>query len=624
MVRQIAWVFVATLLIGFGSAQKSRADATSDVAEWLQIPMIGDYAVMHGNGWMLDRKTRQTSTDVAQRWRKLSMVARFFSDPKNIEDDQRLYQVAHMTLDAPVLEAIAKKYNDNDLFSRHWSALAFQELSEFQRRSLGQLLRTEYLADMQARVPTGPIRIVEIRQYQLGEYDFAKQQFPYLSNSGTNPAKLDAQPFEFLSLNTYASSIPVHVDSLPPVIPDALSVPVDQAEAFIATLGSEHFSKRAVYIAHLGVFKGFETRGNEMYAVVDSVAAAVYSDQDLKRGIKAFTVAQRIDPSEAEAAAAAERAAQEAAEAEAAAAAERAAQEAVEAEAVANTAEPAAPETAQADTQTPQDPYARHLATARSRVADLDLAILGVRLGMTPDQAKAALLKTQPAFEGALSDVQTVFDLLETDGTWPSQGRCSAFDLRPARRSFAESAKGVTGLARIQLAEDIIATMPAPCAPHGVQGSATMDATATLQDGKIKDAIRMYLHPSDGVIAMTRIIDVTTLRYDLRAGAAERFGAPILTAADGTAYWPSSPDIIARATLDNGVMDRCFPGKAPVGLSGSLAKLDATKLAPACGTALGAVFGDGVVTFFLFDSDRLIETRADTAQPEEPAIRIEF
>ncbi|MEM7732555.1 MAG: hypothetical protein AAF280_07195 [Pseudomonadota bacterium] len=576
----------------------ARADATRDLAAWLGLPMIGDYAVMYDGKWVLNKETKERTDQVSQKWRKLSSVVRFFAEPANFEDVEQLYSMAWRTLDPVDLKAIRDQIGSDDLFAQWYGEGALLELSEFKRRALGELLRTRYLDKMKARLPTGPINIVEIRHIGIGEYDFDAQNFPFTQSGSSKALKRDVPAFSFLSLGTSRNDTPVRVDSVPPVIPPALAVPLQQAEAFAAAFNTNYATQRSVYVAHLGVLQGYLKEDDALVAVVESVAAGLYMDRDLQQVITGFDVQSRADKeAEAQAALAAE---QEA---------ERAAEEAAkQAEVAAQTEE--------------QERLKSRVEVAQRQIDQLDLAVLGIKLGMTGDEARAALVKSQSAFEGNTFSTDRPF------GT--SRGGSS---LSPCQAARSQARREFSGLSsdlepdQIEAAyKEIVAAMSPECRPEADPLGASFGGEAVFQDGRIRDAIHVYLGREDHVVAVVRTIFTSGVDLDLKAGAIERFGAPLLDAEIGRIFWPMSAEALVRAELDNGFRNRCYPGGVVMGSFSSavdsggdvqVPTLQPSVFREACGQMMGASFDRNISSFFLVDTDHIVGIRVQAQEVKE-------
>ncbi|MEO0771845.1 MAG: hypothetical protein AAFZ04_01555 [Pseudomonadota bacterium] len=560
--------------------------------------MIGDYAVMYDGKWVLNKETKERTDQVSQKWRKLSSVVRFFADPANFQDVEQLYSIAWRALDPADLKAIRDQIGSDELFAQWYGEGAWRDLSEFKRRELGELLRTRYLDKMKARLPTGPINIVEIRRIGIGEYDFDAQNFPFTQSGSSKALKRDVPAFSFLSLNTYSNNKPVRVDSVPPVIPPALAVPLQQAEAFAAAFNTNYATQRSIYVAHLGVLQGYLEEDDALVAVVESVAAGLYMDRDLQQVITGLDVQSRADKeAEAQAALAAQ---QEA---------ERAAEEAAkQAEVAAQTEE--------------QERLKSRVEIAQRQIDKLDLAVLGIKLGMTGIEARAALVKSQSAFEGNVFSIKSLFGA-SSSGLSPSP--CDVARNR-AGRDFEYQSRDLEPAQVEALFKQIVAGMPAECRPEADPLGVSFGGEAVFQDGRVRDIVRVYLGRSDRVVAVARSIYTQGVDLDLKSGAIDRFGSPLLNTSSNVVYWPMSAEALVSAKEDKTFRTRCFPSRLVVRSSSkavdgrgkvNISVLETQPFQLACGQLMGAAFNDGLTSFYLVDTDHIAGIRAQAQEVKE-------
>lgn len=389
------------------------------------------------------------------------------------------------------------------------------------------------------------------------------------------------------------------------------------AKEFVRSLTVNARKRREIYLAVTGVLDFPTYTAAEIDAERSGVVrrkatkftpefVTAYYDPEMRRPIPGLDLATLFDDLQAEQ----DRAAQQQANAQAEAAAQQQAeQRRKEAERVANEAKQAEAE-ALAQTRQTQANQQR-VDSLRTAFGQRSLSILGLRLGMSVEQATAAL-------KGSKSNYQ-----ITTAGNLPISipQSCGKHRSEATRRATAAMQQAIDGGAarddvngrRNVFLEDAYRGLDSSCVPDDAPFVKVLTARASL-GGQVDDEVNVFAQKTGGkmggLVAVTRDLHWRGVTVDVEKNLAELLG-PERISFRGRVYWIDDPQIHAALEQDEQLRKDCLP-VSPWPFTGG--GMGYTAFRASCGTVLGTLLSKGWASIALVDSTHAFNASTKATQ----------
>ncbi|MCA0873514.1 hypothetical protein LCL97_22005 [Seohaeicola saemankumensis] len=211
-------------------------------------------------------------------------------------------------------------------------------------------------------------------------------------------------------------------------------------------------------------------------------------------------------------------------------------------------------------------------AAAAARISARPLDILGVRLGMSEQEARSQLAGTSAAFQ--IAPTQS-FDDNPPEGGSLSPSPCQVHRGRMRRemtallRSLSRDVADSGGLSAEQQQvldsrqAELIAAMPNECRPRFDPFASYLTATASYAEGKIEDNVIVYFGHQEmnggTVAAVVRRLKMNRVELNVAKKLTEKLGTDFYAANDTVRYWMNSPVDHFRVIDDESFRNLCIP-----------------------------------------------------------------
>jgi hypothetical protein len=268
-------------------APPAETMATPDPAPEPPIPpglAFADLANFYGPIPAINGHFLLTDNRSAEAWARVMAARAYAERPEILNDDETAFLLAAHMLTAPefaqFLGPVAEQLGGyRDL--RYLSS-GYQGISVFDRRDIGNRIRTQLKPYLDQRRQTGPIPVVGTLRVQLGEYDFATGSFPITNLQD------ETNGFQLGWMN-YGLPSPLHAV----VLPERLQTSEAEARQLDAFLRERNDSS-----LYLGVFLSLDPRAPatispQVQAAVPPpgtvTAVVLYADRALTQPVFDYT-----------------------------------------------------------------------------------------------------------------------------------------------------------------------------------------------------------------------------------------------------------------------------------------------------------------------------------------------
>ena len=573
------WLAIFVLLpvsaLARDEVPRTGHDYTSQMSSLFQIPAIGDRLLIVDP---LVRESIEPMAQVAPFGTRFSLPQKAMPDPWNLFFTLQLYRMRpsgfreSLALSQLVFDARSRQVVLNMLgitapgvaeTTKSFNNHLMQQTDEFQKSDFNALMHRTYGQDKPFR---GHVKVLNLKRIDLGVFDVARQQL-----------RLGDTTEMFMGISGISE----------PRYPDhrkraAWKMDETTARYVVRHLETSKYGSRVAYLAVRGTlyFPGEDRKPPSFFPE----EIAIYYDKSFGTHIMDLKVTDlyedlSIDRKKKQ------------------------------------QAELAAAATSQAEQQ--QQIADRNAAAERIRSRPLD--VLGIRLGMSEQQARAALAATSAAFSPG--GTQSFDGEARSSGSLTPE-TCNVHRNRMRRNlislknSLTKANAGSTGLQPGQQEQynakqaELIAAMPAECRPKFDHFARYFVANASYANGKITDQVVVYFSSDvlqdSAVVAVVRRLKMQNIELNVLDKLDEKLGTDFYSRHESYRIWMTSPEHFFRVTEQPDFRNLCLPRSEPIDFN----KFNVYGFQVDCGEILGAGAGSEAANIYLVDTTHLAEIRA--------------